>query len=381
MAGFCEIKLAQPLDNSLLGEHLPSRRVFLDYSQNPDQDIRLSVLYGRIDQDIFTRVDEKWTRERNIRRRIIRTTKNSKKKININNSVHSNRCYDYNPNYYAQDLITTSENTFNSLQEHRDNILPFSENKEENIKKLKTFNVTENNARFSSFYSRTYGQDGSVYFNGPEPNLFNDINFTKLTDQVLSDPFYFISKKSTKIFTNMDYPYYVNDYHINKLGSSICPFNVIDEIQLNHSTLINIKGLTVRAELSREKTPESIDFEQIALNTRGIFQRSAPYGDEGIPDVLVNSSQNIKLTFRSYFNAEGKEVFKLESEQKFPTTSFYENYIEQPKNIPPFNDSILHSYNEGDSLEDDTLYFPAGKFINYEHSNGLESISFIDLMD
>ena len=100
MAGFCEIKLAEPLDNSLLGEHLPSRRIFVDFTKEPFLEVRLSVLYGRSDQD-FKRI------------------KRSKSRSALYNSI------DYHPNYYEPDLITTSKANYDSLDTHRDNILPF----------------------------------------------------------------------------------------------------------------------------------------------------------------------------------------------------------------------------------------------------------------
>ena len=144
--------------NTITGEGFPSKNLFDDFTNRPFLEIKLSSLYGRSDQDY----------------KRIKRTKKSSSLYNLN---------DYDPNYYSQDLETTSKEDFNSLDGFRVNILPFSDYRGETNKKLQTFNVTQNNEKFVIKVKKSYGSEGTVYFNGPEPNVFNDIDFLNIIRQ------------------------------------------------------------------------------------------------------------------------------------------------------------------------------------------------------
>ena len=381
MAGFCEIKLAEPLDNSLLGEHLPSRRIFVDFTKEPFLEIRLSTLYGRSDQD-FKRF------------------KKSKKRSALYNSI------DYHPNYYEQDVITTSKGNFDSLDKHRDNILPFSEYKDEDNKKLQTFNTSQNNARFASDVRKTYGTDGTIYFNGPEPNVFNDIDFLNLSRQVLDDPFYFKKPHSTILISDMDYPYYVNNYAINKMGSAIYPFNVLEEIQLSLLTIKNIKGIKILFGWNDSRERNLLILNHIDA---GNFSGLEPYDDEGAEGLLVSEEKSeLKKFLLRYNNGDFLAEIDNQNVLQFNTITQEINYIsEESDDIRPFkedqsiNNGIHFDHTDRVNIDDSIIldraagkatkpefippnfrqYMSFGSDINYEYSNGLESIAFKGLMD
>ena len=381
MAGFCEIKLAEPLDNSLLGEHLPSRRIFVDFTKEPFLEVRLSVLYGRSDQD-FKRI------------------KRSKSRSALYNSI------DYHPNYYEPDLITTSKANYDSLDTHRDNILPFSEYKGEDNKKLQTFNTSQNNARFVSDIRKTYGTDGTIYFNGPEPNVFNDIDFLNISRQVIDDPFYFKKPHSTKLISDMDYPYYVNNYTINKMGSAIYPFNLLEEIQLSLLTVKNIKGFFVELNIQDVRERNIVIETAIEVSNTNMLES---YGDEGINDLLVSGEKDVIRRFLSTFiNNETRFSIDQDNILSFNTLTQNINYISEEKNlIIPFkedqsiNGKIKFDYTDRVNIDDlDILtlivgednkysllpkdkvqFMTSGKDIDYEKSAGVDSIAFAGLMD
>lgn len=381
MAGFCEIKLAEPLDNSLLGEHLPSRRIFVDFTKEPFLEVRLSVLYGRSDQD-FKRI------------------KRSKSRSALYNSI------DYHPNYYEPDLITTSKANYDSLDTHRDNILPFSEYKGEDNKKLQTFNTSQNNARFASDIRKTYGTDGTIYFNGPEPNVFNDIDFLNISRQVIDDPFYFKKPHSTKLISDMDYPYYVNNYTINKMGSAIYPFNLLEEIQLSLLTVKNIKGFFVELNIQDVRERNIVIETAIEVSNTNMLES---YGDEGINDLLVSGEKDVIRRFLSTFiNNETRFSIDQDNILSFNTLTQNINYISEEKNlIIPFkedqsiNGKIKFDYTDRVNIDDlDILtlivgednkysllpkdkvqFMTSGKDIDYEKSAGVDSIAFAGLMD
>jgi len=379
VAGFCEIKLAEPLDNSLLGEHLPSRRIFI--GKDPIPEIKLSVLYSRTDID-FKRI------------------KRSKKHSILYNSL------DYHPNYYEKDIITTSKANYDSLDTHRDNILPFSEYKDENNKKLRTFNTTQHNARFVANVNKTLGTEGTVYFNGPEPNVFNDIDFLNLPHQILEDPFEFAKINSTKLISNMDYPYYVNNYTINKMGSAIYPFNLLEEIQISHLTIKNIKG--VFTELNTQDARKRNNIIETAIEVSNTNMLEA-YNDEEINDLLISEEENIvKKYLTSISNNEINFSVDQNNILRFNTLTQHLNYISEEENlISPFkedqsiNGKIKFDYTDRVNISDsgilslimgeDNLYsllpkdniqfMTSGKDVNYEISAGVDSIAFLGLMD
>lgn len=404
MSGFCEIKLAQPLDNSLLGEHLPSRRVFLDFTNNPDQEIRLSVLYSRIDQDFASRINEKSTRVKNQRQLLNKhPTKYPQKTSAI---VPGKNIGDYIPNYYENDIININKEEFNSLQISRNKIIPFIENYESDLYKIKSFNSTKSNARFVLNVTKPYGTEGTVYFNNSESNVFNDISFTSLTDQIINDSFEFKKPGSTKFVSNMIYPYYVNDYQINKLGSGIRPFDVLNEIQLKIITIKNIKG--VKSFLDKTDAQNQNFRISNCINVFN-FNGMAPFDDEGIPDDIVNDVQRVGFNYKQVFTLDGNVTTEVSDPIKLLTNTNYENYLSQiEKTIIPFienrsiNDVDTVIYNqvseENESLSSTNLYpnkallhefiphdwekcMSSGYDVDHEYSVGIESITFRELMD
>ena len=379
MAGFCEIKLAEPLDNSLLGEILPSRRVFIDYSREPFLEIKLSVLYSYYDRDS-------------------KRFKRSNKSSSLINKI------DYLPNYYKQDIMTMSTEEANSLEEHRDNIVPFNEFKGETNKKLRTFNTTEHNARFVGTVNKTLGTQGTVYFDGLEPNLFNDINFTNLTTQVIKDKFEFIRLGSTKLVSTMDYPYYVNNYTINKMGTAMYPFNTLDEIQGTLLTIKNIKGVKVFFD---KTDAQDRNFSLLDYVVNSDSYDTENFSDEGDGDAIsVGEKKKIDKYLIKYNNGD----FELEVDEtlQYNTLTQKINYISEKQSlIKPFkedqsiNGGIHFDYNDRYKIDDEKIlnywtdsdgkirllpkdniqYMTHGRDVSYEKSAGYDSIAFIGLMD
>lgn len=394
MASFCEIKLADPLDNSLLGEFLPSRRVFVD---TLSFDVNLSILYSRADSD-------KKRKKRSKKKSIL---------YNVN---------DYFPNYYVQDVVTTSKEEYDLAQKHSNTILPFSDNKEEEGKKLQTFNTSANNARFSGLIRKTLGTEGTVYFNNLEHEMFNDISFDQIPIKVIEDSFKFISDRSIKIESNLDYPYYVNNYSINKMGSAIYPFDVLEEIQLSLITIKNIKGIHSYFDKndSRERNYQVADYvdggsfsTSIVSSSRsvGLIKGLEPYSDDGAADLLISEEKSKTIAYTSsYDRFADKFVFTEDSANTTQSNTISQNFnyiLEENNIIEPFredesiSDVLKVDNSERVNVDDEILelvastqdrknylispdyirWMPHGSDINYEYSAGIESIAFKGLLD
>lgn len=366
------------LSDSITGETLPSKP--LSYGRSPDLEVNLSTLYERSDHDY-------------------KRFKRTKRKSSLFNK------HEYKPSYYEQDIKNTSKEDFLSLDSYRKTIKPFSDFKDEKDKKIQTFNQSGNCGRFVVSVKNSLGSEGTVYYNNFEPKNFVDVDFESISKQVIEDVFKFISSDSTKIESDVNYPYYVNNYSINKLGSAVYPFDLLDEIQNSHIMLKNIKGFSanIGQQDVRGRNFLIYNFENYIENTGIEF-----YDDEGAPEIIIQSDKIEILKFLLEFT-DGKFIARVDTDNtvRLNPISQQKNYLANEKNnISPFkedqlNDKDIHYDNINKvNIDDDILsivanrdnrsdfipkknvkYTSSGFDINYEYSHGVESIAFKGLMD